>query len=647
MMRQKQQILFQKVRKFLAFNLKGKNFTKLILILTGILSTVWFLIRVIPKPSRAAYPCMRAAQPLASSFILYLIGISGSVFLFRKAKEHLYHSKYLLTIALTIIGLVVGTVVTIKFPDLAKANVASKLENPNTPMGTGRGIFPGRVAWVHDPGATNENLTNTYGDYWWDDKNTSQKAVDSMLVKGLMDISGATNSKIAWDSIFHYFNRTHGKGNIGYKAGEKIVIKINLNGAGNGPQNINTSPQICYSVLNELINTVGVAEGDISIGDPNINFTDETWDKCHTAFPDVRYWGKGTGRISVVIANSEPLLTSDGEVENYLPQDYIDASYMINIPVLKKHHRAGISLSSKNHFGSLTPYTGSAFHMHYSLPCPIADGQAENGDYGVYRCFVDIMGHKDLGGKTILYLIDGIWGSVNWGHPAVKWRMTPFNNDWPSSIFLSQDPVAIESVGFDFLYNEFDENHPTEGGIPDGDKGPFPHFPGVDDFLHQAADPANWPSGINYNPEGDGTILTSLGTHEHWNNAEDKKYSRNLGSGSGIELISSELQTTIQQNKLSSSGFKLLPSYPNPFNTSTTICYYLPSTAVVQLEIYNMKGQSVKTLVNSQQIAGEYKFNWDGKMSNGNSVAGCYIAKLSIRSNKRSLQLSNKMQLLR
>ncbi|MHC4682371.1 MAG: right-handed parallel beta-helix repeat-containing protein [Planctomycetota bacterium] len=46
----------------------------------------------------------------------------------------------------------------------------------------------------------------------------------------------------------------------------------------------------------------------------------------------------------------------------------------------------------------------------------------------------------------------------------------------------------------------------------------------------------NPPSGTVYDPEGDGIRLTSLGVHEHWNNPADKKYSRNLGTGDGIEL---------------------------------------------------------------------------------------------------------------
>jgi hypothetical protein len=116
--------------------------------------------------------------------------------------------------------------------------------------------------------------------------------------------------------------------------------------------------------------------------------------------------------------------------------------------------------------------------------------------------------------------------------------MAPFNNDWPSSLFVSQDPVAIDSVGFDFLAAEFDSSHPSQGRYdPRDDSGPFPQYKGVDDYLHQSADPRNWPSGFVYDPEKDGKPLTSLGTHEHWNNPKDKQYTRNLGGKTGIELI--------------------------------------------------------------------------------------------------------------
>ena len=118
----------------------------------------------------------------------------------------------------------------------------------------------------------------------------------------------------------------------------------------------------------------------------------------------------------------------------------------------------------------------------------------------------------------------------------VKYFMAPFNNDWSNSLFLSQDQVALESVCYDFLRTEWNgiNKHDAQNNKPENG----PSWNGVDDYLHQAADPSNWPEGIVYDPDNSGKPLTSLGTHEHWNNAEKKQYSRNLGFEKGIELVS-------------------------------------------------------------------------------------------------------------
>lgn len=109
-----------------------------------------------------------------------------------------------------------------------------------------------------------------------------------------------------------------------------------------------------------------------------------------------------------------------------------------------------------------------------------------------------------------------------------KMNMPPFDGDWPQSLFASQDPVAIDSVGYDFLWTEYDD---------------FPRKGGVDDYLHEAALASDPPSGTFYDPDHSTPVkrLGSLGVHEHWNNPKDKKYSRNLGLGKGIELVPVEL----------------------------------------------------------------------------------------------------------
>lgn len=619
----------------------------------GFLSLIWFLVRVIPKPSRAGYPCQRAAFPIASSFVLYLTGLFTSALFFRKARHYLYEARYALFIAAVASGTILGILSLAQNAGKAGAvPYLASLEAPNQPMGQGKGIYPGRVVWVHDPDATSASYTNTSKNYWYEEGNATQSVVNAMLSRGIQNLTGTSSDAAAWDALFRNFNETHGRGSVGYTAGEKIAVKINLNGVwGQSPKakNINTSPQVMFALLKQLINVAGAAQADITIGEPNINLDTPQWDKCHDVFPDVKYMGQsGSGRTPVTRSKAKEFFSSDGEWESYLPQCYMDAAYMINLPVFKKHQRAGISIVAKNHVGTFTPFGVPNTPWHNSLPCPEGFADNSNGDFGAYRCFVDFMGHENIGGKTILYLVDGLWGSINWGHQPIKWEMAPFNNDWPSSLFLSQDPVAVESVCLDFLFYEFDEDHPTEGAYDPGDNhGPFPHYLGVDDHLHQAADSNNWPSGLTYDPEKDGSPLpSSMGVHEHWNNAVEKQYSRNLGASEGIELVLLEGSSAVENDRQTPGNFVLYPNYPNPFNPSTTIRYNLPEPSLVQLDVYSVTGQRVAALADGQENAGLNEHIWDGTFDNSlPAPSGVYLYRLTVRNGDGSYQQVRRMVL--
>jgi hypothetical protein len=92
------------------------------------------------------------------------------------------------------------------------------------------------------------------------------------------------------------------------------------------------------------------------------------------------------------------------------------------------------------------------------------------------------------------------------------------------------------------------------------------------------------------------------------------------------------------------NDFRLLQNYPNPFNPTTQIEYYLPTESNVRLEVYNMLGQRVKTLVNDSQQAGTYTVTWNATDVNNVSVAsGVYIYKLQAGSST----LMRKMVLIR
>jgi len=143
---------------------------------------------------------------------------------------------------------------------------------------------------------------------------------------------------------------------------------------------------------------------------------------------------------------------------------------------------------------------------------------------GSYNCLVNLNGHEHLDGKTLLYMVDALYPARNQTGNVI--RFVSFDNDWFSSIFVSQDLVAIDSVGLDFLRNEQILNPK----VVDVTGNP-------DNYLHEAALADKPPSGTTYDPEKDGTALKGLGVHEHWNNPKDRKYSRNLKTGDGIELL--------------------------------------------------------------------------------------------------------------
>ena len=74
---------------------------------------------------------------------------------------------------------------------------------------------------------------------------------------------------------------------------------------------------------------------------------------------------------------------------------------------------------------------------------------------------------------------------------------------------------------------------------------------------------------------------------------------------------------------------QLHQNYPNPFNPTTTISFDLTEKQFVKLEIYNVRGQFVKRLLEKELPAGGYQVNWDGRDEGGNTVSsGLYIYRI-------------------
>ena len=540
-----------------------KMSAKLSFIIIGIVSTFWFLIRVIPKPSRAAYPCMRTAAPIMSSFVLYLLSLSGSIIVFKKARVLLSKSNYPKGILLL---LVAGLLFFVGFNIYEKNSVAQTINTSNQfisnlPYGDGVGVFSGRVVWAWNADATNEDCTNNIDDPingedgYFLAKNNNQHVIDSMMNDAIIKLSGMNSVKSGWKAIFKDFNIRKNHPYENYQSSQKIFIKINQGGGGwlTNSNDLSfldaawakqyygmaeTSPAVVISVLKQLVNELGVEQSDIYVGDPIAHIYKHNYDQMVAVFPNVHYVDKShadLGRTQLTPSEEPCIFYSDKgavmpeAISEKLYTEMENADYLINITALKAHARAGASLTTKNHFGSHT--RNSAEHLHPGLIAPEND-QPIRTDYGMYRVLIDIMGHEKLGGNTVLFLVDGLWGGPEAVEKPVKWQTAPFNNDWPNSIFISQDQVALESVCLDFLRSEFND--------PNGPGKARPYFGAVNDHLLQAADSRFWPDGILYDPENDSTPIGSLGTCEHWNNNNEKLYSKNLGLNKGIELVATD-----------------------------------------------------------------------------------------------------------
>ena len=99
--------------------------------------------------------------------------------------------------------------------------------------------------------------------------------------------------------------------------------------------------------------------------------------------------------------------------------------------------------------------------------------------------------------------------------------------------------------------------------------------------------------------------------------------------GNGVYSSNVGTPTNVRQTDQVISNFYLSQNYPNPFNPSTTISYAIPEQSEVELEIFDIRGRSVLTLVRQSQPAGSYNVTWNGHNRAGQKVnSGVYLYKL-------------------
>lgn len=345
--------------------------------------------------------------------------------------------------ALTGAGLAVGGGLLTRLDALAQGKIYLPLilksleptpEPPSPPTGS-------RVVHVHDSDATNWNGSGWYGDH------VNQSVVDSMVDRGVMELTGTSTRANAWRALIPNYS------------GGTVAIKVNFNNEGR--DNIIDALIHPVNTVIQGLTDIGVATEDILVFDATRHIPDHFKSGC--AFTGVRFYSWDEADFTVPVTFSRPNIP-----EQYLASAVVDAAYLINMPIMKNHSITGVTLTFKNHFGTI--HNCYALHEYVDL----SPGNAD------YNPMVDIYLSPHIRDKTVLILGDGLFASKE-NTNTVPERWQTFGNEFPNSLFFATDPVAIDCVMYDLLNAE-------PYGVPEG----------ADDLLRLAAN-----AGLGTREHGD------------------------------------------------------------------------------------------------------------------------------------------------
>lgn len=418
----------------------------------------------------------------------------------------------LLSLAILMISLSTMNFVSCQLPTSQPPESDSIIEAAEVSHVQTFGSGMSKAVWSFDP----EAFSWEGSGIWFDSENINKAKLKGLLVYGLLQLAGEDNIQKAWDILFRDFNLRYYNNESSYHSGEKIFIKLNSNGFIN--------PYTIRFLLEELVLNAGVDPKDITIySDNNLNLSFvnkwslETMLESIQELKGVNTLTRNTAQFSQVkIHWSDPdqiyYDSNDTTPINsnlYLPQAAVDAQYIINLTSLKGHRLAGFTMAGKNLFGMFqdSPHN-SGLHPSIAAKYHSYGPVYQKRPMGSYNALVDLIGHPQLGQKTMLILTDALIVSLYQNPPldltyTPQFEDAPFNGNWPNSIFLSQNYVSIDSLGLSFMEaesavkemsNRLTQNNYSNSALPDGHT--------AWNYLEEAASASSAPSGTIYKPDG-------------------------------------------------------------------------------------------------------------------------------------------------
>jgi hypothetical protein len=294
-----------------------------------------------------------------------------------------------------------------------------------------------RVVHVHHLQATHWDFASGwYGDH------VDQGVVNAMLRQGLQLLTHAASVPEAWQALLP-----------AYQPGQHIAVKVNQVNA--GCDDSDNQIDALIEPVNALIGTLieaGIHEEDVWVYDalrpmPGRFYGRRQYTQARFIDSSGCADARATFRLqsqSLRVYFSWP----GAEVERWLTDVLHQATYVINVPIAKKHALAPVTLGFKNHFGSLNDLGGPLEDNPHSYIDPTTAYYNP-----AYQPVVDVYANPNIAGKTVLTIGDALFGAPSVHAEPVPWQT--FGQQAPNSLLFSRDPVAIDCVMCDLLRAEW------------------------------------------------------------------------------------------------------------------------------------------------------------------------------------------------
>ena len=303
-----------------------------------------------------------------------------------------------------------------------------------------------RVVHVHNGMAARwPKTTGMYRDY------VDQQTVFVMLDEAVRLLKGSSLDD-AWKQVFP----------LADPETRHLMIKINCNnstdpvdGAGNI---IDAIPEPAVAVIRGFVRAGGLSANchiyDMTTGSGARYIPPWFRDKVRAYYPDVQFNASGSAQAGNDAWDPYTYVTWDPAYVDPPPDTEInslvlDADYIVDIPIVKRHSQANATLGYKNHLGSIR--NANALHPWLYNDTPEASVLADIMGSPVVPSDPSV---KSIGQKTALVVGDMLFGQPcsNFGHEPRPWQI--YGNEWPCSLIVGDDTVATDSVMIDILQSE-------------------------------------------------------------------------------------------------------------------------------------------------------------------------------------------------